>query len=297
MIEIIVTLIQFLPALLIIVPFWLLPDSRPYLVSYVIVMFLLSLAYWRLWKRQRRASYSVDAYAKAMTAFSTSISILLSFSSGLVFLIIKEYRAEIASHPAFLSPVLATIVIFVLALFYGVFASGSIATQESKGKIQVTSTKNFGYFISIALQAWSILVGSIFLVIFLFQFLKVDITAKPKMTEKSVDHIYTDLFFGTNKSEITADHVLVLDQLLEPLKVANVDVEITGFADSTGGDDHNLNLSKRRAESVRTYLTARGVEATRITTRFFGGRKSVASNDTSPGRQLNRRVVVRSLVR
>jgi hypothetical protein len=207
-------------------------------------------AYWRLWQKQERASYSVDTFTKAMTACSTSVSILVSFSSGLAFLIIKEYPTEIASLSGFLSPVLAAVVIFLLTLFYGVYFLSSIATQERKGTIKVTSAENYGYPISIALQAWSILIGLLFLVLFLFQFSQGGIPAKPKTAKKSVDHIYTDLFFGTNKSEITADHVLVLDQLLEPLKAANIDVEITGFADSTGRDEHNLNLSKRRAESV-----------------------------------------------
>ncbi len=298
MIEIVVSLILYLlPVLLIFIALWLLPYSALYLISYLTVMGILYYVYRRLWKRQEIASYGVDAYAKAMTACSTSVSILLSFSSGLAFLIIKEYRAEITSSPAFLSPVVAAILIFLLTLFYGVIFLGSIATQERDGTIEVTSAKNVGYPISIALQAWSILIGTFFLVLFLFQFLKGGIPAKPKTAEKGMDHIYTDLFFGTNKSEITADHVLVLDQLLEPLKAGNIDVEITGFADSTGRDEHNLNLSKRRAESVRTYLIAMGVKATRITSRFFGSRKSVASNDTSSGRQLNRRVVVRSLVR
>lgn len=299
MIESIVYSIFYLPLLLIIVSLWLFPNLLPYLGSYLIVIAVLGLAYLRLWQKQKTASkYKVDTFIKVMTAGSTSVSILVSFSSGLAFFIIKDYRAEISSLSAFPSPVLAAIVIFLLTLFYGFYFISSIATQEREdGIVEVTRAQHTGYPIFIALQAWSILIGLFFLFLFLFQFSRGGISAKPKTAEKSLERIYTDLFFDINKSEISADHVLVLDQLLEPLKAANVGVEITGFADSTGRDEHNLNLSKRRAESVKTYLTARGVEATRITTRFFGSRKSAASNDTSSGRQFNRRVVLRSLVR
>jgi outer membrane protein OmpA-like peptidoglycan-associated protein len=58
------------------------------------------------------------------------------------------------------------------------------------------------------------------------------------------------------------------------------------------GDDYNLKLSQRRAASVADWLKARGVEAARLATTGLGESQPAASNDTSEGRQKNRRVEV-----
>lgn len=69
-------------------------------------------------------------------------------------------------------------------------------------------------------------------------------------------------------------------------------VEIEGHTDSMGDEDYNMDLSRERAFTVRTALVQRGVDASRITTRGFGEGMPVASNQTSTGRQENRRVEV-----
>jgi outer membrane protein OmpA-like peptidoglycan-associated protein len=67
---------------------------------------------------------------------------------------------------------------------------------------------------------------------------------------------------------------------------------IEGFTDSTGSKDYNLELSRRRAESVKDHLVSLGVNGDRISTKGYGERYPVASNDNPGGRQLNRRVEV-----
>ena len=67
-------------------------------------------------------------------------------------------------------------------------------------------------------------------------------------------------------------------------------IEVEGHADSTGGPTINQPLSEKRADSVRTYLVAQGVEGGSITSRGFGDTKPVADNSTAAGRQVNRRV-------
>ncbi|MFU8822592.1 MAG: OmpA family protein, partial [Gammaproteobacteria bacterium] len=69
-------------------------------------------------------------------------------------------------------------------------------------------------------------------------------------------------------------------------------VLIEGHTDSVGSEESNQFLSQRRAESVRSYLVNRGVQAHRITTAGLGEGSPVASNDTATGRQQNRRVEV-----
>jgi outer membrane protein OmpA-like peptidoglycan-associated protein len=57
-----------------------------------------------------------------------------------------------------------------------------------------------------------------------------------------------------------------------------------------GGDEYNQKLSEQRGASVRDYLVQQGMSAGSVTTRGFGKTQPVASNDTTAGRQQNRRV-------
>jgi len=67
-------------------------------------------------------------------------------------------------------------------------------------------------------------------------------------------------------------------------------VIIKGHTDSAGSSDSNLELSERRADSVRNYLVGQGVASHRISAVGMGEAFPVASNDTPVGRQMNRRV-------
>ncbi|HUP45061.1 MAG TPA: OmpA family protein [Thermoanaerobaculia bacterium] len=69
-------------------------------------------------------------------------------------------------------------------------------------------------------------------------------------------------------------------------------VRIEGHTDSMAGDDYNQKLSERRAASVAQWLQSHGVEAARLTTSGLGESKPVATNETSGGRQKNRRVEI-----
>jgi len=65
---------------------------------------------------------------------------------------------------------------------------------------------------------------------------------------------------------------------------------VEGNTDSVGSEAFNQHLSEQRAEGVRTYLTQQGVPESSTTSTGFGKTRPVASNDTSEGRQQNRRV-------
>ena len=65
---------------------------------------------------------------------------------------------------------------------------------------------------------------------------------------------------------------------------------IDGHTDSTGSAEHNLGLSRRRADTVFHYLVSQGVAPVRIESYGYGEQYPVASNDTAEGRSLNRRV-------
>ena len=67
-------------------------------------------------------------------------------------------------------------------------------------------------------------------------------------------------------------------------------LQIEGHTDSVGSDEFNQQLSERRADSVRDFLAEQGVSPSAISARGFGKTQPFASNDTSEGRQRNRRV-------
>jgi outer membrane protein OmpA-like peptidoglycan-associated protein len=69
-------------------------------------------------------------------------------------------------------------------------------------------------------------------------------------------------------------------------------LQVEGYTDSVGSDDYNQTLSENRATSVRDYLTHAGIPLDSVTSKGFGKTEPVASNETSGGRQQNRRVAL-----
>ena len=69
-------------------------------------------------------------------------------------------------------------------------------------------------------------------------------------------------------------------------------LSIEGYTDSTGTEAFNQTLSEQRANAVRDYLIQQSLEATSVTATGFGETSPAASNDTTAGRQLNRRVEI-----
>ena len=69
-------------------------------------------------------------------------------------------------------------------------------------------------------------------------------------------------------------------------------LQVEGYTDSVGGDTYNQTLSENRANAVRAYLIAQGINPTSVTAVGYGKSNPVASNDTPQGRQQNRRVEI-----
>jgi outer membrane protein OmpA-like peptidoglycan-associated protein len=67
-------------------------------------------------------------------------------------------------------------------------------------------------------------------------------------------------------------------------------LEVEGHTDSVGSDEYNMRLSEQRANSVRDYLIAQGINPAIVTARGFGKTMPIADNSTPQGRQMNRRV-------
>jgi cytochrome c oxidase subunit 2 len=103
-----------------------------------------------------------------------------------------------------------------------------------------------------------------------------------------------NVFYASGSAELEDDSKYELDNLISLLKdYMDVSVEISGHTDNTGNADANQILSSARANSVRDYLVANGIDASRINSVGYGGNSPVDSNDTDEGRKKNRRVEMR----
>jgi len=99
--------------------------------------------------------------------------------------------------------------------------------------------------------------------------------------------------FATNSSDLSPAFFDVLNSVGKVLGEFNKTVvEVAGHTDNTGTDAYNQGLSERRAGAVSSYLQGRGVMAERLITVGMGEQRPVADNNTSEGRQANRRVEI-----
>ncbi len=101
------------------------------------------------------------------------------------------------------------------------------------------------------------------------------------------------VLFPSDQSTLLPDAQNRLNQVADALmttKERNIIVE--GHTDSRGSESHNLDLSQRRADSVRSYLVARGYEPDRMQAHGIGKGRPTTSNDTAEGRANNRRVEI-----
>lgn len=99
--------------------------------------------------------------------------------------------------------------------------------------------------------------------------------------------------FATNSADLNAGFYDVLNSVSLVLdEYDQTVVEVAGHTDSTGSESYNQQLSERRAGSVASYLTTRGVLRDRLIEVGMGELRPIASNDTDAGRQQNRRVEI-----
>ncbi len=101
----------------------------------------------------------------------------------------------------------------------------------------------------------------------------------------------SDVLFDTGKYSLKAGAREKLAKVAGILLAyPSLIVEVGGYTDNVGSDGMNQTLSENRAGSVRDYLVQNGVLTNSVTAKGFGNTMPVASNDSSSGRQQNRRV-------
>lgn len=101
------------------------------------------------------------------------------------------------------------------------------------------------------------------------------------------------IVFDVNKSDLKSQFQGELSELAVILKkYEDTEILLEGHTDATGSDEYNLELSKKRAQSVSNFLSGQGVTVNRFTIMGYGESQPIADNETTAGRQQNRRVEV-----
>jgi outer membrane protein OmpA-like peptidoglycan-associated protein len=102
-----------------------------------------------------------------------------------------------------------------------------------------------------------------------------------------------DVLFDTGSATLAPGAHSRLRSLSDTLsRYPETQIVVKGHTDSTGSETVNQDLSERRAEAVRNFLIAEGVEPSRVTSVGLGEAYPLVSNETSSGRQQNRRVEI-----
>jgi len=102
------------------------------------------------------------------------------------------------------------------------------------------------------------------------------------------------VLFASNKSDLLPGAQVKLNEVAEALIKNDSDSQmvVEGHTDSQGGADYNMDLSRRRAQTVRDYLVSRQIAADRIIATGFGLTRPIADNTSAEGRANNRRVEI-----
>lgn len=116
---------------------------------------------------------------------------------------------------------------------------------------------------------------------------------KAQQTGRGLVLTVGDVLFASGKAEVSSGAQRSIDKLADFLKAyPRRNVLIEGHTDNIGDEGFNIKLSQQRADTVRNLLVARGVAPQRIRTKGYGAKFPVVDNDTTGGRQQNRRVEV-----
>jgi outer membrane protein OmpA-like peptidoglycan-associated protein/tetratricopeptide (TPR) repeat protein len=102
--------------------------------------------------------------------------------------------------------------------------------------------------------------------------------------------VLNNIFFETGSAVLSPESELEAQRIIDFMKdQKSVKIEISGHTDNVGSNDANKTLSNNRAKAVVDYLTAKGVDASRLTYKGFGETMPIADNKTEEGRKKNRR--------
>ncbi|MEP6748838.1 MAG: OmpA family protein [Bacteroidota bacterium] len=116
----------------------------------------------------------------------------------------------------------------------------------------------------------------------------IDIPLQPLEANASI--ILKNIFFDVNKFDVKSESQVELDNVVKLMKEnPTLKIQINGHTDNVGKPADNITLSNNRAKAVVDYITAKGVDAKRLSYQGFGDKVPLADNKTEDGRAKNRR--------
>jgi outer membrane protein OmpA-like peptidoglycan-associated protein len=128
--------------------------------------------------------------------------------------------------------------------------------------------------------------------------MKIPEQKKEKLFKLGDEFTLTEIYFDTDLSTLKPESNKSLNDLVEILNDhPTMKIEIQGHTDNVGSDDHNMNLSKDRAQAVVNYLASKGIDLSRMSAKGYGETKPIPgnTNKTAEGRTKNRRVIFKVL--
>ena len=109
--------------------------------------------------------------------------------------------------------------------------------------------------------------------------------------EKETSEVLQNIFFDSGSSVLRKESNIELNKLKDLLiRNPNLKIEISGHTDDIGNDQTNMELSKKRAQSVVNFLLENGIATDRMFFKGFGESIPKVKNDTELNRQQNRRI-------
>ena len=122
-----------------------------------------------------------------------------------------------------------------------------------------------------------------------FQEFTLDIRLKKLDVGNSI--VLKNIFFDFGKAILSPESTSELDRLITLLKEnPKLKIELSSHTDNIGAPEYNFNLSVNRSKSVMAYLINKGLSEKRLVANGYGETKSITTNDSETGRQMNRRI-------
>lgn len=107
------------------------------------------------------------------------------------------------------------------------------------------------------------------------------------------EYKFEDVHFDFDRYSLRQEALRILDEAIKAMQSDNtLRLTIEGHTDSIGTNEYNLALGERRANSVREYLTSRGISADRVNTVSYGEERPRHDNSREETRRLNRRAAL-----
>ena len=105
------------------------------------------------------------------------------------------------------------------------------------------------------------------------------------------------IFFEQNSNELSPKSIEKLDRIYEILaNNSAARLTLNGYSDNRGSSSYKQMVSEIRANSVKSYLSGKGIKLSRMVASGHGAQKFIASNKSAEGRRLNRRVEIELII-